>query len=95
LSSLPELPDDGRTSEAVKLALDLGADVNASNQAGDTALHGAASHGYAAVMQLLTDHGARMDVKNKRGKTPLDLATAKDDGTKSQHAKDAVESSKP
>ena len=53
------------------MALDLGADVNASNQNGDTALHGAAAHGYAKVIQLLADSGAKLDVKNKRGKTPL------------------------
>jgi hypothetical protein len=67
--------DEDRALEAARLALDLGADVNAANDAGDTALHGAASKGYDAIVQLLADKGARLEVKNKRGRTPL--ATAK------------------
>lgn len=57
--------------EAVKLALDLGADVNASNVARDTALHIAASRRLNTVVQLLADKGAKLDAKNKRGQTPL------------------------
>jgi ankyrin len=71
----PVIHDEDRALEAVRLALDLGADVNAANDAGDTALHGAASKGYNAIVELLADKGARLDVKNKRGRTPL--ATAK------------------
>jgi len=71
----PTFHDADRALEAARLALDLGADVNAANDAGDTALHGAASKGYDAVVQLLADQGARLEAKNKRGRTPL--ATAK------------------
>jgi ankyrin repeat protein len=46
-------------------------DVNAANQAGNTALYLAASRGYNTVVQLLADKGAKLDVKNKRGLTPL------------------------
>ena len=46
--------------------------ANAANQAGDTALHVAARSGYDTVVQLLVEHGARVNVKNKRGITPLD-----------------------
>jgi len=66
--------DQDRALEAARLALDLGADVNAANAAGDTALHGAASKGYNPIVQLLFDQGARLDVKNKRGRTPLETA---------------------
>lgn len=52
-------------------ALELGADVNASNQAGDTALHAAASRGLNTVVQLLADKGAQLNARNKRGLTPL------------------------
>ena len=55
----------------VAAALDLGADVNASNQAGDTALHAAASRGLNTVVQLLADKGAQLNARNKRGLTPL------------------------
>ena len=56
---------------AVAAALDLGADVNAANQAGDTALHAAATKGLNSVVQLLADKGAELNAKNKRGLTPL------------------------
>jgi ankyrin repeat protein len=68
--------DDARTLEAVKIALQLGNDVNASNEAGNTALHGAASKAYNDVIKLLVEKGANLDVKNKRGQTPLTLASA-------------------
>ena len=63
---------------AVATAVELGADVNGTNSAGDTALHVAAGRGYNSVVQLLADKGAQLSVKNKRGVTPLGalLATA-------------------
>ena len=57
--------------EAVTAAIQLGADVNATNQAGDTALHVAAGRGLNTVVQLLADRGAQLNAKNKRGLTPL------------------------
>ena len=57
--------------KTVAAALELGADVNASNQAGDTALHTAATRGLNTVVQLLADKGAQLNAKNKRGLTPL------------------------
>jgi ankyrin repeat protein len=57
--------------DAVKAAIELGADVNAATQAGDTALHSAAALGHDTVVQLLADQGAQLNVKNKRGQTPL------------------------
>lgn len=65
---------ESSTIEAVKLVLDLGADVNAVNSAGDTALHGAAHIRSATLVQLLVDNGARLNVKNKLGLTPLMVA---------------------
>ena len=56
---------------AVTAAIEIGADVNAANQAGDTALHTAAARGLNSVVQLLADKGAQLNVKNKRGLTPL------------------------
>lgn len=66
--------DEDRALEAVKLAISLGGDVNASNQAGDTALHGAALKGYKDIAQFLVDKGADLNAKNKRGQTPLSVA---------------------
>jgi ankyrin len=56
---------------AVAAAIELGADLDATNQAGDTALHAAATRGLNSVVQLLADKGAQLSVKNKRGLTPL------------------------
>jgi uncharacterized protein len=60
--------------EAVKVALDLGLDVNAANRNGETALHGAAARGHNPIVQLLADRGAKFDVKNKTGCTPIKVA---------------------
>ena len=51
--------------EAVKMCLELGIDVNASDRDGRTALHGAAHKGRNAVVQLLVDGGARLDARDK------------------------------
>ncbi len=66
---------ESRVRDGVGAALDLGGDPNAANQAGDTALHIAAARGYDTVIQRLVEHGARVDVANKRGITPLAAAT--------------------
>ena len=67
----------GSGIDAVKLAVEWGADVNAASRAGDTALHGAALHGFKTVAQFLVDRGARLDVANGRGQTPLMTAMAR------------------
>ena len=60
--------------EAVKLIVELGADVNASSETGLTALHGAAYTGANAIIQFLVEKGAKVDVKDKFGQTPLSIA---------------------
>jgi ankyrin len=67
--------EERETLEAVKAAIELGADVNAVNAAGDTAIHGAVIGKQRSVVQWLVDHGASVDVKNKRGQTPLSIAS--------------------
>jgi ankyrin repeat protein len=52
------------TLEAVRMLLDLGLDVNAQADTGRTALHGAAHKGRSDVVQLLADHGAKLDVRD-------------------------------
>src|ERR1700733_5173884 len=56
---------------AVTTALDLGGEVSAVNNKGDTALHAAALHQYETVIQFLADRGADVNAKNKAGQTPL------------------------
>ena len=64
--------------EAVKIALDLGNDVNAVDNHGETAMHGAAYKYAAAVVPLLVERGAKIEIwnqKNRLGWTPLRIAT--------------------
>jgi ankyrin repeat protein len=73
--------DQGRNAEerqkglvAARMLLDLGIDLNAVGDLGYTALHGAAYCGDDAMVQLLVDHGARMDIMDEYGQTPLSIA---------------------
>lgn len=68
--------DENEALEAIKVTIQLGADITASNANGDTALHGAASKGYNSVVQLLVGRGANLDAKNKKGQTPLAMTRA-------------------
>jgi ankyrin repeat protein len=52
------------TLEAVKMLIDLGLDANAQADTGRTALHGAAHKGRSDVVQVLVDHGAKLDVRD-------------------------------
>jgi ankyrin repeat protein len=61
---LHEYTED-QTLEVVKLLLSLGADVNAANDHGITALHGAGYKGANKAVQLLVDRGAKLDVLDK------------------------------
>ncbi len=55
--------------EAVKLAQSLGNDVNATNDMGLQAIHGAANRGSDDIIRFLVEKGARLDVADKQGRT--------------------------
>jgi ankyrin repeat protein len=59
-----------RWIEAVQLCLEVGGDVNAANQMGLSAVHGAANRGSDDIIELLAQRGARLDVPDKEGRTP-------------------------
>jgi ankyrin repeat protein len=58
---------------SVKLCLDRWVDPNVTNNAGQTALHFAVRTG-DAIVKLLADKGATLDVQDRQGRTPLDYA---------------------
>ena len=60
--------------EAVKVLVELGADVNAKNDDGQTAMHAAAFNGADAIVELLAARGAAVDLPDKKGETPWSMA---------------------
>jgi ankyrin repeat protein len=63
--------------EAVQVALDLGADINAIDNNGETAMHAAAYKNLPKVVKFLAAKGAKIDVWNRNDKfgwTPLAIA---------------------
>jgi ankyrin repeat protein len=62
-----------KTIDAMTALLATGADVNAVNDNGESALHIAVTRGDALV-RFLVEKGAKLDLKDKSGRTPLDVA---------------------
>jgi ankyrin repeat protein len=63
--------------EAVQVALDLGADLNAADNNGETAMHAAAYKNLPKVVKFLVARGAKIDMWNRQDKfgwTPLAIA---------------------
>ena len=72
-----EAGSEAEARDAVRLLLELGADVDAVDDNGDTAMHGAAFASFPTVVQQLADHGADVHVwtrPNEQGRTPLFIA---------------------
>jgi ankyrin repeat protein len=65
-----------RDAAIMQLLIDHGADVNARQQMGYTALHTAAQHGDDIMLDLLLTAGADPRTAGDDGKTPADLAAA-------------------
>ena len=60
--------------ESIKLLMAAGADVKGSDTQGRSALHGAAMWGLTDVVKFLRENGADINIKDKRGLTPLSYA---------------------
>jgi len=82
-------PDvEQKAIEALALLLDAGADINArttsrlagARSAGRTALFGAAFWGWNDVARYLVERGARIDVADAQGLTPIDSALGRAGG---------------
>jgi ankyrin repeat protein len=77
LAPTEEAGTEAECLEAVSYLLTLGADANAVDQNGETAMHGAAYKNLPKVVQFLADQGAKIDLwntTNKWGWTPLRIA---------------------
>jgi ankyrin len=68
--------DEGQKNllEAVKLCYELGMSVNDANSMGITALMGAANRGSDEIIEFLVSKGAKLDAKDKEGRTPMSWA---------------------
>ncbi len=82
-ADLAALDDDGETPlharagdwvGRIEILLELGADLHATSKRGDTPLHRAARVANLEAARLLLARGARLDVLNAQGLTPLGLA---------------------
>ena len=62
--------------EAVKILVEQHVDVNAANNAGETALHFAALAS-DPVVKFLAENGANLNAKDRQGRTALDMALGK------------------
>ena len=67
-----------RALESAQVLLNLGADVNAATETGWTPLHAAAFVGADTLVEFLVENGAKLDVQNGCGQTPLSLAAGTD-----------------
>ncbi len=67
------VPEDNLLA-AVKMAVELGADVNESDRGGNTAMHGAAWIRSKKIIQFLADKGADVNARNKKGQSPIYVA---------------------
>ena len=60
--------------EATNILVAAGADINAHDNGGQTALHGAASWGWNGEIKALLAHNADLLAKDSRGRTAADIA---------------------
>src|SRR5262249_13068051 len=77
LAPTEEAGTEPEVLEAVQLALSLGGDINAVDDNGETAMHGADYKSLPKVVELLAEKGAKIEIwnrKNKWGWTPLRIA---------------------
>jgi uncharacterized protein len=68
----PDHVTEAQALAALDYLIGLGLDLNATNDEGDSVMHVTTNLGSPAVIQFLYGKGARLDLKNKAGRTPLE-----------------------
>jgi ankyrin repeat protein len=84
LAPTEEAGTEEEMADAVAYLLELGADINAVDDNGETAMHGAAYNNSPQVVELLAACGAKIEIwnrENKYGWTPLMIAEGQRPGT--------------
>ena len=66
-------PPESRSLEIVTLLVGMDIDLDATDRRGWTAMHGAARFARNTLIAVLAENGARVDVVDRRGRTPLDV----------------------
>ena len=73
-TNVPRAERQPMAEEATKILIEVGVEVNAANEADFTALHCAAFTGLPELVQYLVEHGADINARDWRGRTPFRLA---------------------
>ena len=81
LATQAELVDERGTLVAIQAAIELGADVNAVDEDGNTALHHVVNKVFDRVVTFLAESGASVNVTNGRGQTPLAMVLRRQGGS--------------
>lgn len=68
--------EERRVFATVQVALELGADADEVARDGGAAIHTAAQRNFTTVVELLAQYGADINLRNGRGRSPLQLADA-------------------
>ena len=61
-------------AEGIRLLIEAGANINATDDQGNTALHEAVARRQTFAAKMLIECGANMGIRNLAGQTPIDLA---------------------
>jgi len=90
LATQAELVDERGTLATVRLAVELGADVNAVDEDGNTALHYVVDKEFDRVVTFLAQSGANLNATNRRGQTPLAMVSRRRGGSDAAQATAAL-----
>lgn len=77
VAGFPDSQNIPALQEIIQLLCKKGANINARNRAGETALHVAVRLGKKLAVRTLVDNGANVHVRDGRGRSLLDVADAR------------------